>query len=91
MTTEAVDTVYPQGCCLILTRMLFSTWKTIPYPGVVALQYYTLIMSIDLTEFEFDSLVDILSEKEIGSGLGSLYEKLIAASEADEEDDAEDE
>ena len=47
-------------------------------------------VTVSLTEFEFDSLVDILSEKEIGSGLGSLYEKLIAASEA-EEADAEDE
>ena len=49
-------------------------------------------VTVSLTEFEFDSLVDILSEKEIGSGLGNLYEKLIAASESeDEEDDAEDE
>jgi len=50
-------------------------------------------VTVSLTEFEFDSLVEILSEKEIGSGLGSLYEKLISASEAEdeEEDDAEDE
>jgi len=48
-------------------------------------------VTVSLTEFEFDALVEILSEKEIGSGLGSLYERLIAASEADEEDDAEDE
>ena len=47
-------------------------------------------VTVSLTEFEFDALVEILSEKEIGSGLGNLYEKLIAASEA-EEDDAEDE
>lgn len=49
-------------------------------------------VTVSLTEFEFDALVEILSEKEIGSGLGSLYERLIAASEAeDEEDDAENE
>jgi len=49
-------------------------------------------VTVSLTEFEFDALVEILAEKEIGSGLGNLYEKLIAASESeDEEDDAEDE
>jgi len=47
-------------------------------------------VTVSLTEFEFDALVEILSEKEIGSGLGNLYEKLISASEA-EESDAEDE
>ena len=51
-------------------------------------------VTVDLTEFEFDALVDWLGEQEISSGLSKLYDKLIAASEAaseDEEDDAEDE
>jgi len=51
-------------------------------------------VTVDLTEFEFDSLIDWLGDQQISSGLSKLYDKLIAASEAaseDEEDDAEDE
>ncbi len=49
-------------------------------------------VTVDLTEFEFDALIDWLGGQEISSGLSKLYDKLVAASEAaDEEDDAEDE
>jgi len=49
-------------------------------------------VTVDLTEFEFDALIDWLGEQEISSGLSKLYDKLIAASEAaDEEEESEDE
>ena len=52
-------------------------------------------VTVDLTEFEFDSLIDWLGDQQISSGLSKLYDKLIAASEAasedEQEDDAEDE
>jgi len=44
---------------------------------------------VELTEFEFDSLVDWLGDQEISSGLSKLYDKLIAASEALEEEEAD--
>jgi len=44
-------------------------------------------VTVDLTEFEFDALVDWLGEQEISSGLSKLYDKLIAASEAAEEEE----
>ena len=50
-------------------------------------------VTVDLTEFEFDALVDWLCEQ-ISSGLSKLYDKLIAASEAadeEEEEESEDE
>jgi len=52
-------------------------------------------VTVDLTEFEFDSLIDWLGDQQISSGLSKLYDKLIAAAEAasedEQEDDAEDE
>ena len=50
-------------------------------------------VTVDLTEFEFDALVDWLGEQEISSGLSKLYDKLIAASEEadEEEEEGEDE
>jgi len=48
-------------------------------------------VTVDLTEFEFDALVDWLGEQEISSGLSKLYDKLIAASEAAEEEESDDE
>jgi len=51
-------------------------------------------VTVDLTEFEFDALIDWLGEQEISTGLSKLYDKLIAASEAvdeDEEEESEDE
>ena len=59
-------------------------------------------VSIDLTEEEFDKIVDWVGEQEINTGLGKLYDRLYEALEArdqveeeaedeDEEVDAEDE
>jgi len=48
-------------------------------------------VTVDLTEFEFDALIDWLGEQEISSGLSKLYDKLVAASEAAEEEEGEDE
>ncbi len=39
-------------------------------------------VSIDLTEDEYDQLVEWLGEQEIGTGLGKLYDRLIEAVEA---------
>ena len=53
-----------------------------------------VFVSVDLTEFEYDALVDWLGEQEISSGLSGLYDKLFAAVEARdaaEEEEGEDE
>ena len=54
-----------------------------------------VFVSVDLTEFEYDALVDWLGEQEISSGLSGLYDKLFAAVEArdseEEEEEGEDE
>lgn len=38
-------------------------------------------VSIDLSEDEFDQIIDWLSEQEISTGLGKLYDRLIEAAE----------
>ena len=53
-----------------------------------------IFVSVDLTEFEYDEVIDWLGEKEISSGLSGLYDKLLAAVEArdaEEEEEGEDE
>ena len=43
-----------------------------------------VFVSIDLTESEFDAIVEWLGEQSIDSGLGKLYDRLIAATEAEQ-------
>ena len=54
-----------------------------------------VFVSVDLTEFEYDEVIDWLGEQEISSGLSDLYNKLLAAVEArdaaEEEEEGEDE
>ena len=54
-----------------------------------------VFVSVDLTEFEYDEVIDWLGEQEISSGLSGLYDKLFAAVEArdaaEEEEEGEDE
>ena len=52
-----------------------------------------VFVSVDLTEFEYDEVIDWLGEQEISSGLSDLYKKLLAAVEArdSEEEESEDE
>jgi hypothetical protein len=45
-------------------------------------------VSVDLTEHEYDEMLEWLGEQEISSGLSGLYNKLLAAVEA--RDEAED-
>ena len=46
-----------------------------------------IFVSVDLTEFEYDEVIDWLGEKEISSGLSDLYNKLLAAVEARDAED----
>jgi len=48
-------------------------------------------VTVDLTEFEYDELIEWLGGQEISTGLSKLYDKLIAASEAIDEEAEEDE
>ena len=41
-----------------------------------------VFVNVDLTEFEYDEVIDWLGEQEISSGLSDLYNKLLAAVEA---------
>ena len=53
-----------------------------------------VFVNVDLTEFEYDEVIDWLGEQEISSGLSDLYNKLLAAVEARdaaEEEEGEDE
>jgi hypothetical protein len=51
-----------------------------------------IFVSVDLTEFEYDELLEWLGEQEISSGLSDLYNKLLAAVEArDADEEVEDE
>jgi len=50
-----------------------------------------IFVSVDLTEFEYDEVIDWLGEKEISSGLSDLYNKLLAAVEARDAEEVEDE
>jgi len=51
-----------------------------------------IFVSVDLTEFEYDELLEWLGEQEIASGLSDLYNKLLAAVEArDATEEVEDE
>jgi len=43
-----------------------------------------VFVSIDLTEHEFDALVEWIGDQSIDSGLGKLYDRLIAATEVEE-------
>ena len=45
-----------------------------------------VFVTVDLTEFEYDELIEWLGEQEISTGLSKLYDKLLAAVEAREED-----
>lgn len=44
-------------------------------------------VTIELTEFEFDAIVEWLGEQEIASDLYNLYDRLIKASCAPEEEE----
>ena len=48
-----------------------------------------IFVSVDLTEFEYDEMLEWLGEQEISSGLSSLYNKLLAAVEARDSEDEE--
>ena len=50
-----------------------------------------IFVSVDLTEFEYDELLEWLGEQEIASGLSDLYNKLLAAVEARDSEEVEDE
>ena len=54
-----------------------------------------VFVSVDLTEFEYDEIMEWVSDQEISSGLSDLYNKLLAAVEArdaaEEEEEGEDE
>jgi len=39
-------------------------------------------VTVDLTEFEYDEIMEWVSDQEISSGLSDLYNKLLAAVEA---------
>jgi len=41
-----------------------------------------IFVSVDLTEFEYDEIMEWVSDQEISSGLSDLYNKLLAAVEA---------
>ena len=41
-----------------------------------------IIVTVDLTETEFDARVEWLGEEHINSGLGKLYDRLIELAEA---------
>jgi hypothetical protein len=43
-------------------------------------------VTVDLTEFEYDELLEWLGEQEIATGLSKLYDKLIAAAESIDEE-----
>ena len=43
-------------------------------------------VTVDLTEVEYDELIEWLGGQEISTGLSKLYDKLIAASEAIDEE-----
>ena len=43
-------------------------------------------VTVDLTESEYDALVEWLSEEQIGSGLGKLYDRLLESVELKNED-----
>jgi hypothetical protein len=40
-----------------------------------------VFVSIDLSEDEYDQIIDWLGSEEIATGLGSLYARLLAAAE----------
>jgi hypothetical protein len=46
-------------------------------------------VTVTLSEFEYDELIDWLGEREISSGLSDLYNKLQAAVDAREESEEE--
>ena len=50
-----------------------------------------VFVSVDLTEFEYDEVIDWLGEQEISSGLSDLYKKLLAAVEARDSEEEEEE
>lgn len=41
-----------------------------------------IFVTVDLTETEFDALVEWLGEEEISTGLGKLYDRLLELAEA---------
>jgi len=47
-------------------------------------------VKIKITEFEYDALIEFLGSEQIDSGLGPLYDRLVAAALADD-DEGEDE
>jgi len=47
-------------------------------------------VKIEITEFEYDALIEFLGSEQIDSGLGPLYDRLVAAALADD-DEGEDE
>ena len=53
-----------------------------------------VFVSVDLTEFEYDEIMEWVSDQEISSGLSDLYNKLLAtveARDAADEEEGEDE
>jgi hypothetical protein len=47
-------------------------------------------VSIELTEEEYDLVIEWLSEQEISTGLGKLYDRLIEAAEFREDEQTDD-
>ena len=50
-----------------------------------------IFVSVDLTEFEYNEIMEWVSDQEISSGLSDLYNKLLAAVEARDSEEVEDE
>lgn len=47
---------------------------------------FETFVSVDLSEDEFDQVIEWLGEQEIQSGLGKLYDRLMAAVESRDDD-----
>ena len=49
-----------------------------------------VFVTIDLSEPEYDAILEFVSEQEIQTGLSSLYERLLKAVDEEDQDDDDD-